>query len=293
MRWLVLVLALAAQVAHAQPAEPPPSDAPPEASTPATLLFEEGRALREAGKYEEACAKFTASIKLDPDAPGTLLNLGLCNEKLGKTATALAWYRKAQFRSAEAQMSEFEEAAKRQTIVLAAAVPTLRIEAPPGATVLVDGSEVNEVERARVEVDPGTHVIESGGERREVTVRDGDKKTIDMQPLPAKQFVVVDRGVKQRRYAYLAAGGGGALWIASATLSLISKSKYNETDHPEQYQRWQNIARFGGTSLFIAGTAAIAGGVYLYVKAPKAERIEQVAPIVAPDQLGVAVVGSF
>ncbi|HEY5921317.1 MAG TPA: hypothetical protein VIV11_06585 [Kofleriaceae bacterium] len=301
MRWLV-VLVLASGVAHAQPAgtppnQPPQSDAPasdaPAEPTPATVLFQDGRALVEAGKFEEACAKFTASIQLDPDAEGTLLNLGLCNEKLGKTATALGWYRKAQFRSAEAGMTDYEQAAKQQTIVLAAKVPTLRIEAPHGAKVLLDGSEISDVERARVELDPGTHVIEVAGERFEITVREGDNKAIDVRPPPPKRFVILDRGSKQRRNAYLLAGGGGALWIASATLSLIGKSKYDATDHPEQYQRWQNITRFGGTSLFLAGTAAIAGGVYLYVKAPKAERIEQVAPIVGPDQLGVAVAGSF
>src|SRR5262249_39756309 len=50
-------------------------------------LFDQGRALMEQGKTAEACAAFEQSMKLDPQR-GTLYNLGLCHEKLGKIATA-------------------------------------------------------------------------------------------------------------------------------------------------------------------------------------------------------------
>jgi hypothetical protein len=276
---------------------PPPPDAPP--TTPAMVAFEEGRALLDAGDYTAACAKFTVSITADPDAPGTLLNLGLCNEKLGKTATALGWYRRAQFRSAEAKMNEYETAAKEHAVVLAAKVPTLHIETAPDAIVKLDDRQLDGVERARVELDPGTHVIEvrtrgapaHESERRTITIKDGEKQSLDVRPPVPTRYFVIDRGVTQRRYAYLAFGGGAALYVASATLSLVGKSKYDATDHPDTYQHWRNVVRFGGSSLFIAGSAAIAAGVYLYVKAPRAERV--IAPTIEPDQLGVAYAGSF
>src|SRR5262249_28863679 len=63
--WGSIVLVLWAQVAAAQPT--------PEAAR----LFQEGRALLEAGKPAEACERFEQSLKLDPDSPGTILNLGL------------------------------------------------------------------------------------------------------------------------------------------------------------------------------------------------------------------------
>ena len=288
---------VAASAAYAQPAEPQPAqpqpEAPPQEQTPAVTAFKAGRELLDAGKFEAACAKFTESLKLDPDAPGTLLNLGLCNEMSGKPATALRWYRKVQFRSAEAQMSDVEEAAKQRAVVLAARVPTLRIDAPAGLRVSVDGVTLSELEFGRVELDPGTHVVQAGDDRRELTVKEGDKQQLTFVAAVQKKFVVVDRGAKQRRTAYYVIGAGGALYLASATLSVIGKSRYDATDHPETYQRWQNIVRYGGSSLFLAGSAAVAGGLYLYFKAPKRERIEQVAPIVTRDQLGVAVVGSF
>ena len=291
------ILLLAATAAHAQPApepQPAPAEAPPTEApepSPATIAFQEGRALLEAGKYQEACDKFDASIKDDPDATGTLLNLGLCNEKIGKTATALVWFRKAQFRAAETKMADYELAAKQHTTALAQKVPTLKIVAPT-TPVTLDGVVLRDVDLGLVEVDAGKHVIEAGNERREIVILDGQKQTIDLNP-PKKVFVTIDRGVTRRRYAYIAAGVGVGFYAASLTLSLVGKSKYESTDHPEQYVNWQHTVRYGGTSLFVVGTAAIGTAVYLYLGAPKPERVEQVAPLVGPNQLGVAVAGSF
>ena len=118
--------------AYAQPADTPPPETAP--ATPAQLAFREGRELLEAGKDAEACAKFEESLKADPDAPGTMLNLGLCNEKLEKFKTALYWFRKAQARAAETNLPDYERAAKDHTIDLANKVATIKIQfasAPP------------------------------------------------------------------------------------------------------------------------------------------------------------------
>lgn len=56
-------------------------------SADATKLFSEAVALKDAGKYAEACGKFQASFELDKQAgrpaPGTQLNLGECAEREG------------------------------------------------------------------------------------------------------------------------------------------------------------------------------------------------------------------
>src|SRR4051812_10098607 len=53
----------------------------------ADALFREGRIAFDKGDYPKACAKFEASQKSDP-AVGTLLNLAVCEEKLGRIETA-------------------------------------------------------------------------------------------------------------------------------------------------------------------------------------------------------------
>jgi hypothetical protein len=80
---LALALAgtsLAPNSARAQAQEP--TDA-----VRAELLFDEGRALMGAKQFGAACAKFAASEALDPGG-GTILNLGICREREGRTATA-------------------------------------------------------------------------------------------------------------------------------------------------------------------------------------------------------------
>src|SRR5512140_3378490 len=75
-------------------------------------LFDRGRALLADHHPVEACATFEKALELDADAAGVLLNLGLCNEEQGKTATALRWFRKAQARGSELKRAETEMAAK-------------------------------------------------------------------------------------------------------------------------------------------------------------------------------------
>ena len=274
------VLAVWSTVAFAQPA---PSEAP----TPAQSAFREGRELLEAGKPAEACAKFEASIKLDPEAPGTMLNLGLCNELLGKIATALRWFRKAQFRAAETSMTAYEDAAKHETVQLAPRVPTLKIQNAKGPVTL-DGAALSDLEVARVEVDPGRHTIEAGGVKKEVTVEERDSVVVDLAPPPVKRYTVIDHGAEQRRKAYLIGGGGGVLLAGCLTLVLVGNHEYHASEHPETWETWQYVLRYGGTSLFLLGTAAVAGGVYLWVKAPGKQRIE-----VVPAGAGAVVRGTF
>jgi predicted TPR repeat methyltransferase len=77
----VLIATLAAAPAFAQ--EPARNPAVAEA------VFREAQRLVGEGKVDEACAKFTESQHLDPQL-GTLLNLAMCHEKQGRSATALA-----------------------------------------------------------------------------------------------------------------------------------------------------------------------------------------------------------
>src|SRR5262245_63276914 len=68
-------------------APPIRAEAPSDQGALARELFDQGRALLETKDYERACEKFAESQRLDPGG-GTLLNLALCHELSGKTASA-------------------------------------------------------------------------------------------------------------------------------------------------------------------------------------------------------------
>jgi hypothetical protein len=63
-------------------------------SAAAEALFEAGREQIASGELDEGCRKMEASQKIDP-AVGTLLYLGDCQERLGRTASAWAAFREA------------------------------------------------------------------------------------------------------------------------------------------------------------------------------------------------------
>jgi serine/threonine-protein kinase len=60
----------------------------------AEALFDQGVALMKRGSFSDACPKLEESERVDP-AVGTLLYLGECYERVGKTASAWATFREA------------------------------------------------------------------------------------------------------------------------------------------------------------------------------------------------------
>src|SRR5215831_13682227 len=82
LSFLVLAAACAAIPTAAHAADPDPGLA----------LFNEGRAALDKGDAPTACAKFGESLKVSR-RPNTLFNLAQCEEKLGRTASALKHWR--------------------------------------------------------------------------------------------------------------------------------------------------------------------------------------------------------
>jgi hypothetical protein len=275
-----------------QPApEQPPAEPPkPVEKPPAVVAFEEGRALLEAKKPDEACAKFEESLRLDADAPGTMLNLGMCNSERDRMATSLKWFRKALARSAEIHLDEaYITAARDKSVEISSKVPTLSVKVPRGSTTTLDGAPLAELDRARVEVDAGTHTVEMTvpghlPQHEQVTVHDGEHKTVTLVP-----EVEIDMGVPVRHRAMVIGAIGLGMWAADFGFMVFVKHESDQAERPEDLSRWKNIAHYGGTGLFIAGAAVLGYAAYKYTTAPGHELV----PMVSPNGVGVAAIGSF
>jgi tetratricopeptide (TPR) repeat protein len=311
-----LVITCLAATAHADPE--------------ADRLFEEGRKLL-ATQPEQACAKFDEAIKRDPDAPGVLLNLGLCNEKVGKYKTALYWFRKAQVRATESNLPDYVDAAVKHTSMLSKQVARVNIEftepPPADAKVEIDGEVIAAEDYPHAEVDPGHHALDAGAPGKKIvhieldvpkTPPGQDGQTINLAPIAlvaGENIVIVDRGATRRKIAWVSAIGGAALMIASGGIALYEHGKYcdqftsddkcgdatalKQDATGENHRKAANDAwsatHYGATTVFVVGAAAVGVGIALYFTAPAKERIDRTVfvPAVSRDQIGFALSGRF
>lgn len=130
----------------------------------AESLFEQARRLLKEGQNAEACPKLEESQRLDPGV-GTLLHLGECYERLGRTASAWATFHEASALAQTSQQSERVKLAQQRAESLETRLIWLRIEVPPEAR--VPGLEVRQNGQlippqrwgVEVPVDPGVYEI--------------------------------------------------------------------------------------------------------------------------------------
>ena len=130
----------------------------------AQQLFDEARALMKQGDYVTACSKLTQSQALDPGG-GTLLNLGICHAKQGRTATAFAELNLALAQAKREGRADRERTAQRHLDELTPVLSHLTLLVQPGASadglvVELDGSPVEPTRLGSpIVVDPGAHQI--------------------------------------------------------------------------------------------------------------------------------------
>lgn len=115
----------------------------------------------QARDFQRACDRFEASLRLFRRA-SMLLNLGACNDELGKLATALGYWREGvsamqiddpRMTTAKAAVADLERRAPRVSV-------TLPGELPPEALVALDGAAIpRERLDAPLYVDPGDHEL--------------------------------------------------------------------------------------------------------------------------------------
>jgi hypothetical protein len=193
--WVLGALVCGASWLNARRAEAAPSDAE---RARATELFHEGRASMAAQRYAEACGMLEESQRLDPGG-GTLLNLALCHELEGRTATASSEFQEALEVARRDGRPDRETEASRHLQALAPRVARVAIYVPLEARtadliVRRDGAAIVAANwGAAVPLDPGEHVVEAEAPgrtpwRTTIAVRDdGAVQTVRvpaLEPLP-------------------------------------------------------------------------------------------------------------
>src|SRR5262249_1988800 len=142
------------------------ADAPPTDRALAQSLFEEGRGLMKAGNYAQACVKLAESQRLDP-APGTQLNLAVCHEAEGKTATAWVEFNDALTQARRDGRAEREQLAQEHIAALTPKLSRLTVAVASAAKIdtleiKLDGVVIREAAwGVPAPIDPGKHRVEA------------------------------------------------------------------------------------------------------------------------------------
>ena len=256
----------------------------------AEALFNEGRALVEAGKIAEGCKKLEASQTLDAGT-GTLLHLADCYERSGRTATAWARFREASARAAREGRADWETIAKTRARELEPKLAKVRIDAPPGVTVSQDGVEIPAAALGSdLPTDPGSHTLRAvaKGKRpwsQAFAIEAAKTTNITVPALAAEPPSPSDPPKSNPAFPTRTVGYGlGAAGVAGLALgaitggiaiSLNNKAKEvcpdpgvcadrDARDHADSARSTATISTIG----FVAGGALLASGVLLVVLSP-------------------------
>lgn len=338
-RWLAEIAIVVALVATGRPAiaDPQPAPADPQADKPdpqadnpdpqadkpdpqvekADQLFAEARALMQSN-LSEACKKFDESLRYNPAAIGTLLNVALCDEKLGRIASAVVKFTEARDRSREQGLPEHLRASEDHLAVLVPQVPHLaiRLTQPlPETKVLVDDQVYALTALGDIPIDPGEHVVVVSApdrlpHRATLVIAPAERKAI---VIPALERVVTVTS-SRRRIGQIATLTGGVAFGTSIGLSLYGLHLHNQQfdqrncSHRDPGpdgcngpgQSANDRARtYGNVATVVGGVGlavATAGAVIWYL-APRSSQSADAPPRVVlditADHLGVVATGRF
>lgn len=282
----------------------------------AEQLFRAGEKKFDAGQHAEACLDFEASLKLGPKL-GTLLNVALCHETIGKVATAWREFQHASAWAALNNQRDRHEFAVQHVLALEPRLPRILLQLPVDramATLEVDGEPLPEQRwNLPLYLDPGEHAVAvnaPGKHRASVTFR------VTMSP--TEQIVVVpslaDDGPAApepsaarpaepdhrvaRTVGYGLLAGGGAAVLTGVVLGTLSLVKRGDADarcpgatacDAEGADLWKGAGALG-TGAFVGLTAGVvlagAGGVLLWTsRAPEASA-KKAGILLGPARLG-------
>jgi hypothetical protein len=271
-------------------------------------LFDRGRSLMESKSYQEACPKFEESQRLDPGG-GTLLNLALCHELTGKTATAWAEFVEGLRLARRDNRADREELAQAHVAALQPKLSRLRLIVPietrvPNLVIRRNGIELGEAAWGdAIPVDPGEQVLEvlapgrvaahltitvsADGETREVAIAPLEPDVIATRapsvpptntitnPIPPTQKPEVDHASSRRWVGGIFAGTGVAAFGVAAYLAVRAVELNHEAERdccgPRSVPESQRALRYAdaSTAVDIGGLVLAGLGAYLFLSSPR------------------------
>jgi hypothetical protein len=268
-------------------------------------LFERGKELLRAGNWPEACAKFEASMELDP-AVGTLLKLAKCSEHDGKLALALHDYQTALALNrdkpdqTDARRAELDAFTRAALLDLEPRVPKLRVivlEPPSGLRVTRGGADLPIAALGEdLPVDPGPFEVVATApgfqtERRSVVLEPGEIRTLTVslsreppssRPAASERSPTVafhTRNPDARRLGAYVVGGVGILSLAVAgyfaieTVVKVSDASPYCTNGYCKSQGYNDIGdasrdQTAGFVLLAVGAGLVGTGLALFFTSP-------------------------
>jgi hypothetical protein len=287
----------------------------------ARVQFEQGVALFDDEKYEQAAIAFEQAYALNPSFK-ILWNIAQTENLLGHYAAALDAY-KHYLREGETRIPVSRAAKARKEILrLEALVGAIRIECPiDGAVVFISGRKQGTTPLADpVLTDLGEHevILKLGGRpihRELVKVAGGQEVLVEIQADSAAEALEHGIGGEEaeeeegaggkRVWTWVALGVGGAAAVAGGVIGGVVLKKSGELDDscPDGQcpsSEWDNLDSANSLAtassvLLGVGAGMIAVGVVLFFVEPGLGEEEQVAlvPTVTADGAGLALGGRF
>ncbi len=182
-RWLVGSLTLAACLLTGS------ADGQTSTSAVAEALFQEARELMRDGDFATACPKLEESQRLDPKG-GTLLNLAVCHQRVGKKATAWTEYRQALAQAVREGRPKRVELARERLEELDSQLSRIVLVVPEPArldrlVIRLDGTVIGRAAwGSRIPVDQGRHTVVASAPKHEswtYSLEVGETKTVQVR----------------------------------------------------------------------------------------------------------------
>ncbi len=273
--------------------------------------------LREQGKNEAACAMFQASLALNPNAIGTILNVARCAEEANHVATAIHYFSDAQSRAREQGLGPQLAAAEDHLAKLTPRASHLALaffEAlTPDAKVIVQDRvvELSATSDVLVDAGPVKIVVSEPGRVSYTTTITVAESAHQALAVPALGFPVTVRNTR-RTVGKILVGAAGVTFATSVVVGAIGHSRWSDatknclkdamTGALSCPQADYNNARSGltlgnvGTGFAVASGIIVVAGAALWLLSPNPaihEHPVALVPLLSPTEAGLAAITRF